>query len=123
MAAAARRQGPPPHVEHHSHRTVVSRGARESLSSAPTGTEPGAENWDLTVRAMTSCFALLLLPILVLIDSMFDDNIALSPLLSLAYVHRESQLLATLQLRSYLDLFTCVVDILGIESNPSAINK
>lgn len=82
MAAAARRQGPPPHVEHHSHCTVVSRGAGESLSSAPTGTEPGAENWDLTVRAMTSCFALLLLLILVLIDSMFDDNIALSPFLS-----------------------------------------
>lgn len=78
----ARRQGPPPHVEHHSHRMVVSRGAGESLSSAPTGTEPGAENWDLTVRAMTSCLALLLLLILVLIDSMFDDNIALSSFLS-----------------------------------------
>lgn len=62
MAAAAGRQGLPPHVEHHSHRTVVSRGAGESLSSAPTGIKPGAENWDLTVRAMTSCFAHLLLP-------------------------------------------------------------
>lgn len=83
VAVAAGRQSlPPPHVEHHSHRTVVSRGAGESLSSAPTGIKPGAENWDLTVRAMTSCFAhlllLLLLLILVLIDSMFYDNIALS---------------------------------------------
>lgn len=106
MAVAAGRQSlPPPHVEHHSHRTVVSRGAGESLSSAPTGIKPGAENWDLTVRAMTSCFAhllLLLLLILVLIDSMFYDNIALS--LSLELTHREAMLLATLQLRSYLDL-------------------
>lgn len=57
------RRGVPTHVEHHSHRTVVSAGAGESLSSAPTGVEPAAENWDLTVRAVTSCFAhLLLLP-------------------------------------------------------------
>lgn len=71
------RQGLPPHVEHHSHRTVVSRGAGESLSSAPTGVKPGVENWDLTVRAMTSCFAHLLLLTLLLIDSMFNDSIAL----------------------------------------------
>lgn len=73
------RLGPLPHVEHHSHRTVVSRGAGESLSSAPTGVKPAVENWDLTVRAMTSCFArlLLLLLTLVLIDSMLYDDIAL----------------------------------------------
>lgn len=71
------RLGPLPHVEHHSHRTVVSRGARESLSSAPAGVKPAVENWDLTVRAMTSCFAHLLLLILVLIDSMLYDDIAL----------------------------------------------
>lgn len=38
-AAAAGRPGPRPHVEHHSHRTVVSRGAVESPSSAPPPTE------------------------------------------------------------------------------------
>lgn len=53
--AVAGGRGLPPHVEHHSHHTVVSRGAGESLSSAPTGIKPGTENWDLTVRAMTSC--------------------------------------------------------------------
>lgn len=68
---------------------------------APTGIKPGAENWDLTVRAMTSCFAHLLLLILVLIDSRSYDSITVS--LSRAYVHREGQRLATLQLRSYLD--------------------
>ena len=83
VAVAAGRQGLPPHVEHHSHRTVVSRGAGESLSPAPTGVKPGAENWDLTVRAMTSCFAhllllLLLLLTLVLIESMLCDSIVLS---------------------------------------------
>lgn len=87
---------------------VVSRGAGESLSSAPTGIKPEAENWDLTVRAMTSCFAHLLLlfhPLLMLllIDSMFYDSIALSLFVSLAYVHRVGQLLATLCLKSYLD--------------------
>lgn len=72
------RLGPLPHVEHHSHRTVVSRGAGESLSSAPMGVEPAVEKRDLTVRAMTSCFAhLLLLLTLVLIDSMLYDDIAL----------------------------------------------
>lgn len=62
-------------LEHHSHRTVVSRGAGESLSSAPAGVKPGAENWDLTVRrAVTSCFARLLLvhPVLLLV---FIDEI------------------------------------------------
>lgn len=61
VAVAAGRQGLLPHVEHHTHHTVVSGGAGESLSSAPTGLKPGAENWDLTVRAVTSCFAHLLL--------------------------------------------------------------
>lgn len=77
VAVAAGGQVLLPHVEHHTHRTVVSGGAGESLSSAPTGLKPGAKNWDLTVRAMTSCFAHLLL-ILVLIDSTFYDNITLS---------------------------------------------
>ncbi len=108
VAVSAGRQGLPPHVEHHSHRTVVSCGAGESLSSAPRGIKPGAENWDLTVRAMTSCFAHLLpLLILVLIDSMFYDNIALS--LSPPYVHRKGRCLATLQWRSclYLVIYMC----------------
>lgn len=43
-------------VEHHSHRAAVSRGAGESLSPALTGAGPAAENWDPTVRAVTSCF-------------------------------------------------------------------
>ena len=84
----------PPHVEHHSHRTVVSHGAAES--STPTGIKPGAENWDLTVRAMTSCFAHLLL-LQDVIDSVLQDNIAQ------AYMHTAHWLLATVQLRSRLE--------------------
>lgn len=50
VAVAAGRRGLLPHVEHHTHHTVVSGGARVSLSSTPTGLKPGAENWALTVR-------------------------------------------------------------------------
>lgn len=37
-------RGPPPHVEHHCHQALVSRGAGESLSSVPTGLRPAVEN-------------------------------------------------------------------------------
>lgn len=82
------RRGLTPHVEHHSHCTVVSHGAGESLSSAPTGIKPGVENWDLTVKAMTSCFAHLLL-LLLLIDSVFNDSIG-SISLSLTCIDKAS---------------------------------
>lgn len=118
MAAGGR--GLPPHVEHHRHRTAVSRGAEESLSSAPTGIKPGAENWDLTVRAVTSCSAhllLLIIIILLLIDCVLYDNIALSS--TEAYVRG----IVLLSIRGLIGLLTCTVNTLGIESNPVAINK
>lgn len=71
-SAAAGRPGPRPHVEHHSHRTVVSRGAVESPSSAPPphrikNLEP--RHWDRTVRSMTSCLCPPPPQVLVLIES------------------------------------------------------
>lgn len=94
------RQGVPTHVEHHSHRTVVSGGAGESLSSAPTGVEPAAENWDRTVRAVTSCFAHLLPFLLLLIDSTFKDGVTLF----LCLVQRRGRLLGHTPIMVLLDL-------------------
>lgn len=97
-----------PHVEHHTHHTVVSGGAGESLSSAPWGIRPGAENWDFTVRAMTSCsahsssswnsFCFSLTPCSM--TTLFFPGV------SLPYVQRAGQPLAALQFCLYLVIST-----------------